>query len=79
MILTKLAEPTKPAAVRLPARFTDGLVAGVCDRAGLHAGRMLIIDLIVNGVRFRAPRRPKSALGETWIFKSWSNGGDRSL
>ena len=28
------------------------------------------LDLIVNGVRFRAPRRPKSALGETWIFKS---------
>ena len=42
MILTKLAEPTKPSAVRLPARFTDGLVAGVCDRAGLHAGRSAV-------------------------------------
>jgi len=39
MILTKLAEPTKPAALTLPARFTDGRFAGVCDRAGLHAGR----------------------------------------
>jgi len=42
MILTKLAEPTKPSAVRLPAGFTDGLVAGVCDRAGLHAGRSAV-------------------------------------
>ncbi|MGI8910976.1 MAG: PQQ-dependent sugar dehydrogenase, partial [Rubrobacteraceae bacterium] len=35
LLLTKLAEPTEPAAVTLPAGFTDGLVASVASPTAL--------------------------------------------